>query len=450
MRALFTPPPAIERLSGSPEEVQTSYRYWRIRQLYTTFIGYAVYYFVRKNISVAMPLMEKDLGISKSSLGGFLTLHDLLYGCSKFLNGMLADRSNPRYFMAIGLGVSAIINFVFGFSYAALTMGIVWMLNGWFQGMGFPPCARVLSHWFSPKERGVMWGIWNTSHMVGAAVILILAGYLGENYGWRWCFFGPGLIALVISVFLAVHLRDTPASVGLGPVEEYTGDTSVPRADGDEDQSGPEFRAFLRHHVFANPYIWLICLGNFFVYVVRYGFLNWAPTYLNQAKHIDLTQAGAMTAGFELAGLVGSLLAGYITDRYLASRRAPVCVVYMLGTAAAIFLFWKVPEGSQWLDSITLLAVGFLIYGPQFLVGVMTADLATKRAAATAIGLTGFFGYLSGVLSGYGLGKVVETYGWDGGFSLLIACALASAVAFAFCWNASPRHTGADDDEPQV
>ena len=117
-------------------------------------------------------------GISTAQLGLFLTAHDLLYGVAKFGNGVLADRSNPRYFMAAGLLLSALCNLAFGLSSGLALLGLWWLINGWFQGMGFPPCARVLSHWVGERERGVVWGIWNSSHQVGAALIL--------SYRARW------------------------------------------------------------------------------------------------------------------------------------------------------------------------------------------------------------------------------------------------------------------------
>ncbi len=417
-----------------------------MRQLFITFWAYAIYYFVRKNFSVAMPLLEKELDISKASLGGFLTAHSLLYGFSKFANGYLADRSNARTFLAFGLMASALLNFGFGLVNTVTAMGVLWCLNGWFQGMGFPPCARVLSHWFAPSERGTMWGLWNASHMVGAAIILVWAGYLGETYGYKAIFFAPGAVALVAAVGILVFMRDTPGSVGLGPVEKHFGATAEIHEEEDtaESHEAPpaesesEFKEFLRVRVFGNPYVWLICLANFCVYTVRYGFLDWAPTFLNEIKGYELTHAGGMTAGFELAGLVGSLIAGIITDKFFRKQRAPICVVYMLGTAAAIVALWKMPGGSFAYDAAVLLTVGFMVYGPQFLVGVMTADIVTKRAAATAIGLTGLFGYGSSLLYGYGLGKLVDSYGWDAGFQMLAGIAVLGAVFFAFCWNAGP------------
>ena len=135
-----------------PAEIKAQYRYWQRRILFSTIVGYAMFYFVRKNLSLAMPGLGAELGIGKANLGLFLTLHGLLYGVSKFANGFLGDRTNARAFMAVGLLLSAIVNICFGFSSAVLTLGLWWMLNGWVQGMGFPPCARLMAHWFPPKE----------------------------------------------------------------------------------------------------------------------------------------------------------------------------------------------------------------------------------------------------------------------------------------------------------
>ena len=434
-------------MQGTVAGIKATYGHYRNRQLALTFVAYAVYYFVRKNLSPIMPLMEKDLGIKKSQLGAFLSAHDILYGTSKFANGYLGDRSNARTFLAFGLLASALLNVGFGLSSTVMALGLLWCINGWFQGIGFPPCARVLSHWFAPSERGTKWGIWNTSHMVGAGVIAVWAGWLGQHWGWRWAFFAPAMVAIVTTFVILFFLKDTPAELGLPPVEHHFGEHADEHASESQAPEQPklddaEFKAFLKRRVFQNPYIWLICLANFFVYAVRQSFLNWAPTYLHEVKHFSLPAAGGLVGSYELAGLFGSILAGILTDKFFRSRRAPVCVLYMLGTAVAVLAFWKAPEGNGTADGFLLGAVGFLIYGPQFLVGVMTADIVSKRAAATAIGLTGFFGYLSGILSGWGLGRIVEQYGWDAGFRTLAVASLAAAICFAFCWNA-----GAPEEE---
>jgi sugar phosphate permease len=179
---VFEPPPAAAKLTD-PEEVRAAYRLWRNRVLLWSIIGYATFYFVRKNLSVAMPVMEQALGISKSRLGLFLTLHGLLYGVSKFVNGFFGDRCNARAFLVVGLVASALLNLWFGFSSTVAAFGLFWMLNGWAQGMGYPPCARLMTHWFSPKQLATKMALWNSSHSIGtgaaAAIRLCPAAF-----GW--------------------------------------------------------------------------------------------------------------------------------------------------------------------------------------------------------------------------------------------------------------------------
>ncbi|HEU5057461.1 MAG TPA: MFS transporter [Kofleriaceae bacterium] len=415
------------------------YRRMRGRQLGLAFAGYAIFYFVRKNISIGMPLMEKELGVGKTQLGAFLTAGDSIYGVSKLANGFAGDRVSARWFMAAGLALSALMNGAFGLASSALVLGILWLMNGWFQGMGFPPCARILAHWFAPAERGRMWGVWNGSHMIGAAGILVLAGWLGQNFGWRAVFLVPAGIALATAAVLAVWLRDTPRSLGLPPVEVYRAAEGERRPPEVEPALTPaEYKEVLRRRVFGNRVVWLASIANFFVYTVRLSFLNWAPTFLSQEKHVRLDMAALMTAGFELAGLVGALGAGWLTDRVFATRRAPICTAFMLATAASVFAFWQLPEGNLVGAVLLLLAIGFTVYGPQFLVGVMVADQAGKHAAAAAIGLTAIFGYASSMVSGLGLGAILDHHGWNGGFAMLAAAAVAGAIPFALCWNARP------------
>src|SRR5262245_59014443 len=178
-------PPAAPLISD-PGQVRRGYAYFQPRILIWTTIGYGAFYFVRKNLSVALPVMGKSLGIGKADLGLFLTLHGVLYGISKFANGVIVDRADGRKFMALGLAASAVINVGFVFCVGLfdslpttiLVMGFVWTLNGWVQGMGFPPCARLLTHWFSPKELATKMSFWNASHSMGMAGVLILCGYL--------------------------------------------------------------------------------------------------------------------------------------------------------------------------------------------------------------------------------------------------------------------------------
>ncbi len=430
---IFRPARPAEVIETDPAEIARKYRFWQTRVLIFSIAGYATFYFVRKNLGIAMPLMGKELGITKVNFGLFLTLHGVIYGVSKFLNGFLADRSNARVFMAVALMASALLNVAFGFSSIVVVFGLIWMANGWFQGMGFPPCARLIANWFPPKQLATKFSIWNSSHNIGSILIVLLCGFLvsGNAFApnWRLCFFVPAAIAILIAVVLWFLLPDTPPSVGL---PEFPG-THVEMADG---KSREDFKAFVFQQVFCNKYIWLLATANFFVYTIRYAVFDWGATMLTEARHIQIMHAAWMISGFEVFGLIGALLGGWITDRFLGGRAARACVVYMALAGVSVLLFWKVQTQSELLITGLLCATGFFVYGPQCLLAIACANLATKRAAATAVGLTSLFGYASTTLSGWGLGYVVQHYGWNAGFAGLIGCAAIGTLLFICAWPA--------------
>jgi phosphoglycerate transporter family protein len=411
-------------------EVAKRFTYWQYRTLIATMFGYAAYYLVRKNLSFAMPGMQADLGISKADLGLFLTLHGLLYGVSRFVNGMWADRANARYFMVAGLLLSVGANVFFGFSSTVLLLGVAWMINGWVQGMGFPPCCRLMTHWFPPDKLATKMSIWNTSHSIGAWAAAGLCPLIVVYFGWRWAFYGPAMLCTVAGVILFILLRDTPSSVGLPEIKVAgTADTHG------EDKSSAEYKAFVRTHVFGNPAIWWISLANFFVYILRFAVLDWGPTLLKEMKHFSLLHAGWMVIAFEVSGIIGMLLAGWATDRFFKGRGARTCVFCMIGAALAMLGFWKL--GSTLTSATVFLALaGFFIYGPQALIGITAANLATKRAAATAAGFTGLFGYASTIVSGWGLGLLVQRSGWEVAFGALLGIGAIGTFMFLLAWSA--------------
>jgi sugar phosphate permease len=421
----FMRPPTGAQPITDPTKIEASYAYHRPRILFWSTAGYATFYFVRKNLPVAMPLMMDQLGLSKTAMGIVITVHGVTYGVSKFLNGIIADRANARFFMALALIAAAIINVCFGMSTTIFFFGLFWILNGWFQGMGYPPCARLLSHWFSPKELATKMSYWNASHAFGGGGILILCGWLVVHYGWQSCFYVPAVIALAVAGLLLANLRDTPESVGLPPVAG----TRLTKVD--EVESTVEFKQFLWDRVFSNKYIWLVSIANFFVYTIRFAAYDWGPTLLKETKGIEIEHAAWMIAGFEFAGLAGMLVTGYLTDRVFRGRAVPLCLICMLLCGLSIFLFWQLPPHHMIINETLLCLIGFFVYGPQALVAVVVVNLATKRAAATAVGLTSIFGYASTVLSGYGLGWLVQHHGWPPAFAALIGIAAVGAMFFA-------------------
>lgn len=421
-------PPAPAKPVDDPKEVARLYRLWRGRVLYSTFIGYAAYYFTRKNLPGAAAALAAELHLTNTQIGLLGTLLYVTYGAGKFVNGVLGDHLNPRLLLAAGLLLSAACNALFGMSTGFTALCVFWALNGWFQSLGFPPCARLLANWFSTSERGSMWGVWNISHQVGGMGIAALTGLLLRIGGWRACFFLPALFCAVISLLMWERLRDTPRALGLPSVGTFRNDPYL-EADGRPLSEEPEgIREILMRRVLGNPLVWLLSVMNLFVYVVRSGAFDWAPKYLIEVKHASPQAAGLITSGFELLGIPGSLLAGLLSDRIFKGRRAPVCILFLLGTAAGLLVFYLVPPGHPWLDAAALSMVGFAIYGPQFLVGVLATDLASPKAAATAIGLTGLFGYAGSALSGVGVGHFIDRFGWAGGFGCFIAASLFGAA----------------------
>jgi len=439
LRALLLPPSPAPALTD-PARIAQAYKSGRVRVLLVLFIGYASYYFTRKNLPGATAALASDLHYSNTQLGLLGTLLYVTYGVGKFVNGVLGDHANSRTFLIGGLLLSAACNLAFGVSSSLLMLGLFWAVNGWCQSMGFPPCARLLSCWYSSSERGAVWGVWNISHQVGGMAIALATGTLVAQLGWRACFWLPALVCVAIALLLWPQLPDAPAALGLPSIGVYRND-AWREADGSPLSEEPEsMRHILFHRVLGNRGVWLVSIMNLFVYLVRSGAFDWAPKYLIEVKHTPAALAGVITSGFELLGIPGSLLAGVLSDRVFGGRRAPVCALFMLVTAAGLLLFYMVPPGHPVLDTVTLSLVGFAVYGPQFLVGVLVVDLASPKAAATAIGLTGVFGYAGAAMSGVGIGYLVDRTGWRGGFICFIAAALLGGLLALPLWHAGQRY----------
>ena len=435
--------------SAVNDDVRRRFRYWRIRILTTAIVGYALYYFVRANDSVPVTDMQRDLGFTKAQLGFISSVGGVTYGVSKFVNGFFGDHANPRYFMAIGLFVCAVMNFFFGFASTLPFLTGYWLVNMWAQGMGFPPCAKSMAHWFAPSERNSTFGIWHMSHMIGGAAIHALTGYFVVWWGWRSCFYIPAAIALVGVIIILIFMRDTPPSLGLPPVEVYKGEES-PKELAAETKAGEPYWHLVRDYILLNPFMWIVSSANFLVYMLRWIQMKWGPTFLQQAKGMSVVKSGWLSSGSEMAGLVSALMAGIIADRVFGGRAGRVCVFAMLGMTAAIYAFWKTPADSPTTATALFIVMGFFLYVPQMLIAAIAMNLGTKRASAAAVGMTGLFGYLATIPAGWGVGWMADHYGWDGPFALMFACAIGTAVLMALTWNvgAHPQKAAATPTPP--
>ncbi len=409
-----------------------TYRYWRVRILYSSLISYAAFYLVRQNFSMAIPGMIEEFGYSKAQMGMIGTYFSIVYGFGKFINGYISDRSNARYFLAIGLMGSALISFCMGFVEGLWGFTMFWVINAWFQSMGWPANARMLTHWFSPKEIGTMISLWSSSHQIGAAAIVIIAGYLIPLYGWRSAFYLPAGLALFFSFYAYNRLRDTPKDLGFPPVEEYKEDIRMDSALDEERINMREVFSL----VLKNKLVWYVGMANLFLHVPRMGVFFWAPTFLKELKGFKLETAGWQVAGFEIAGLVGGIVAGWLSDKVFDGRRGPVGATYLVLLAFALFILWKLPSSHPWVYALSFMLVGFLVYGPQVLVGIAASDFASKRAVGVGSGVTGTLAYVGSAISGGGIGYIAGNLGgWDTCFMLFIVCSLIGAFFFGLTWN---------------
>ena len=442
------------------DQIVKKYRYWEWRTIAVLFIGYALYYFVRKNLGMAIPAMEAELGISKTQLGIFLTLHSIIYGFSRFVNGMLVDRFSKRKIMSIGLLLTCVVNLIICFSpklngmlnlldaEGKATLGLVyligslWVFNGYLQGMGVPPCVSLLAHWVKPSELATKQSFWNVSHTLGAGIVVALCGFMLDHYGysaWYLCFIVPALIALVGVPILWFGLKDDPTEVGLPPVEKMerqNAESSESKAEKTlENIDRSTYRKIINKMVFANPYIWLIALSNFCLYVIRLTILDWGASFLTEEKGMDIAAAGGLLATTEIVGgTLGMLLAGWLSDILFKSKAHRTCFFCIVFATLTFFLFWRCE--SLVLSFVYLVLSAFFIYGPQALYGVCASQQATKYAAGTGNGIVGVFGYLSSVVSGVMFGSMADAGGWDSVFPIAIIFGVAGAVVIGAMWNA--------------
>lgn len=322
-------------------------------------------------------------------------------------------------------------------SFAILLMAALNFLVGWFNGMGWPPCGRVMTHWFSIKERGTWMSFWNCAHNVGGALVGPMAVYGALWFGsWfygadeqRYFLIGtyafPAAVAILIALMAYSMIRDTPQSCGLPSIEKWSGSASKNYSEKAEEVLSTKeiFKIVL-----TNKFLWYIAFANAFVYMVRYGCLDWAPTILTE-RGIDIKSAGWAYFAYEMAAIPGTIICGWLSDKVFQGRRALPTILFMILVAIAIVVYW------QNIDNVNvvigcLIAIGFLIYGPVMLIGVQALDLAPKNAAGTAAGLTGFMGYVLGtaLLANIVIGYVAEAAGWNWTFILLIIACLFSIL----------------------
>jgi OPA family sugar phosphate sensor protein UhpC-like MFS transporter len=432
--------PKKEELTD-PEEIKKNYKYWRLRTFYGMYIGYIFYYFSRKSFVFAMPGLIHELGFTKTDLGLLGSILSLTYGASKFLSGIISDKSNPRYFMAFGLILTGIFNICFGASSTLWAFALFWGLNGWFQGWGWPPCAKLLTHWYSKSERGRWWSFWNTSHNLGGFLIPLLVAFVTAQWGWRFAMYVPGVICIFAGLFVINRLRDTPQSLGLPAIEKYRNDYAQEseKTEKNQDEEKLSAKKILVDYVLKNKFVWLLAVSYFFIYVIRTAVNDWTLLFLMEDKGYSHGDAGKIISAFEVGGFFGSLISGWASDYIFKAKRGPVNLLFTLFSVLSIYGLWKFSGGHHWLiDASWVFLIGFFIFGPQMLIGIAAAEISHKKAAGTATGFAGCFAYLGAAAAGLPLGWVIHRYGWEGFFWVVGFSGVISLLLLAPLWRDKP------------
>lgn len=399
--------PSADRIPE--EEVDERYRTLRRRTFWGVTAAYVLYYVCRMTLGVVkQPIIDGGI-LTAGQLGIIGSAFYFVYAAGKFCNGFIADYCNIRRFMAVGIGISAIANLVLGLAglfqtwlgigsiVMTVLFSLFWGINGWVQSMGSPPGVISLSRWYPLSRRGTMYSIFSSTPNLGKAVTMILTGFVVGAAGWQWGFLAAavaGIIGLVISLTM---ITDTPESAGLPSVQEYYGEAPAP-ADSKPTRE-------IQKWVIRHPGIWVIALSSAFIYITQHAVSDWGVLLLQKQKGFSLESATQIIGISEVFGVVGTLLAGWLSDSvFRGNRVTPVIISGILSVAALLgFLFL----GGGFWTNILFVAVFALCFSVVFCVvaGLMALDFVPRKATGSAMGIVGISSYVAAgaqsILSGF-------------------------------------------------
>lgn len=406
---------------------------WQRKMFLLMWTTYASFYLLRVNISVAVPGIIEEFGWSKIDIGMVLSSQFILYAIGQFLNGQFGDRFNARRIITIGLVFSSIMNVVFGFVGGMLTlMVVIWGLNGFFQSMGWGPTVKAMANWFPGGVRSSIAGRLGTSYIIGGVLSWLLAGTVIRYLSWHFTFWIPAVICAGIAFNWYVRAVSSPEECGMPCVENqeagiYTGDVRKDVHIG--------FRKTLRITL-LNPHVWVAAFGLFGLNIIRYGFIDWMPTYIVEQEGIAPYLAAYESVAFPIAGAFGALCAGWISGTCFSDRKAPVAFLMIVLLGVLCSLFPLLVQTNQAFGLMLLICIGFLTFGPHMLlVTALPADLGTRKATSSVTGFIDSIGYLGAGLTGVGSGYLIERFSWDAAFYFWMSGSVLSAGMMLVLWR---------------
>jgi OPA family sugar phosphate sensor protein UhpC-like MFS transporter len=438
---------------GDAAEVDREYRRHRLRIMLAITVGYAIAYTCRLALSVVKkPLLDQGI-FTASELGLIGSALFYTYAFGKLVNGFLADHANLRYFFALGVLASALLNVGMSFSTTVTLSFALWALNGWFQGFGAPSGVVAMAQWFTSEERGRRYGIWSTAHSLGEMLTFVGVAGLVTLFGWRAGFWGPGAACVVVAGALVLLMRDRPETLGLPAVAEWRSAHGKPAAAATPSPSVAASTSTWQEQrtIFRRPAIWILALSSAMIYVTRYAVNSWGVLFLQEERGLSLMAAGSVISVNTLSGVIGAVAYGFLSDRLFGGRRPPANLLFALLELAGLGMVFLVPSSST-----AFLTAGFFLFGfgltglVTSLGGLFAVDIVSKRAAGAVMGLVGVFSYLaaavqenvSGVLIDRGTTVVdgVRHYDFGAPIAFWIGCSVVSAVLSATLWRVRSRN----------
>lgn len=432
--------------SSTPSEIDAAFQFYRRRVFVAITIGYGFLYTCRLALSVVKkPLIDEGI-FTIQELGAIGAALFYGYALGKFINGFLADHVSPKIFFAAGLILSAATNLVMGWSTIVWLSIALWALNGWFQGYGAPSSVVTLTNWFSNRERGRYYGIWSAAHSIGEGVtFFVIAGIVGV-LGWRWGFWTPGVLCILVGIWVYWFLQPRPQRLGLPSVKDWKRDSW---SETPEQQSDRRSTIRAQLSVFRIPAIWVLALSSALMYVTRYAVNSWGILYLQEDRGYSLIDAGALISLSTVAGIVGAVAYGYTSDKLFSARRPPTNLMFAALEVLALFLIFYGPE-HRWA-----IVSGFILYGVGLsglltsLGGLFAIDIAPGKAAGAALGFIGIFSYVGAAIQevvsahlinvGITQKSGLRLYDFEPAITFWVGASVLSMLLAASLWRARVR-----------
>jgi sugar phosphate permease len=416
----------------------------RRRIFAVTWLTYAGFYFCRKNLSIILPALHGIPGLGDHELANIVFGYSLLYAIGQFGCGFLSDCFGPGRIVGTGLLLVIGSNLLMGVHASPLWLLIFACVNGIGQSTGWSGLVKIMANWFGAHQRGIVMAWWGTNYVLGGflatafATWAVAQHWLAPQLGWRRGFLFPAFILFLITAAFFVFVKDAPDGT-----KTLRSGANIPPPVRTDRMSWNDLVQLLR-----SPSIWTIGTAYFFLELCRYALMFWLPFYMVSRMKFSLETSGYVSSLYELAGVAGAVLAGYVSDRFMRSRRAPISAIMLCGFG--IVLLGELMFARHGLAGIAIAIslAGVFSYGPDTLLsGAAAQDIGQGKATATASGLIDGIGHLGSLFSPFLVVSISGRYGWDWLFVFLAAAAFAAAAALIPIWNLEPADRNGIQDE---